>query len=101
EAVFMVEDGKAVRRDIRTGFTSEGRVEVLAGLQPGDTVVDVGGNVLREGVDVRVVNRATLGGDAAGVPAGAEVPPGPGTAGQPDGAAGNATPGEERRTPGS
>src|SRR5690606_35171702 len=88
EAVFMVEDGKAVRRDIRTGLTSDGRVEVLAGLEPGDTVVVVGGNVLREGV-------------AAGLPVGADVPPGPGTTGRPDDATSTATPGEERRTPGS
>lgn len=101
EAVFMVEDGKAVRRDIRTGLTSEGRVEVLAGLEPGDTVIVVGGNVLREGVDVRVVNRTAVGGDAAGLPVGADVPPGPGTTGRPDDATSTATPGEERRTPGS
>jgi len=101
EAVFMVEEGKAVRRDIRTGLTSEGRVEVLAGLQPGDTVVVVGGNVLREGVNVRVVNRTAVGGDAAGLPVGADVPPGPGTTSRPDDPASTATPGEERRTPGS
>ena len=97
----MVEEGKAVRRDIETGLTSEGRVEVLAGLQPGDTVVVVGGNVLREGVNVRVVNRTAVGGDAAGLPVGADVPPGPGTTSRPDDPASTATPGEERRTPGS
>jgi len=101
EAVFMVENGKAVRRNIRVGLISEGRVEVLAGLQPGDTVVVAGGNVLREGVDVRVVNRTAVGGDAAGVPVGADVPPGPGTTGRPDEPASTATPGEERRAPGS
>jgi len=102
EAVFMVENGKAVRRNIRVGLISEGRVEVLAGLQPGDTVVVAGGNVLREGVDVRVVNRTTVGEDAAGLPVGADVPPGPGTTARPDEQpASAATPGEERRAPGS
>ena len=101
EAVFMVEDGKAVRRSIRVGLISEGRVEVLSGLEPGDTVVVAGGNVLREGVTVRVVNRAAVGGDTPGRPVGADVTSGAGTATQPDEAASTTTPGEERRAPGS
>src|SRR5690606_5049030 len=100
EAVFMVEDGKARRREVRTGLTSEGRVEILAGVVPGDTVIVTGGNVLREGVDVRVVNRAAAaGGDAAALPVGADVPPGPGTTTRPEPSAAS-TPGAERRTPG-
>jgi len=101
EAVFMVEDGKAVRRNVRVGLISEGRVEVLSGLQPGDTVVVAGGNVLREGVSVRVVNRTVVGGDNSELPAGADVPPGPGTTTRPEEPTSTTTPGEERRAPGS
>ena len=61
EAVFVVEDGKAVRRAIETGVTSQGNVEIVSGLAEGDQVVTVGNNLLRDGMAVRsVVNDSTL-----------------------------------------
>jgi RND family efflux transporter MFP subunit len=103
EAVFVVEDGKAVRREVRTGMTSEGRVQILAGLAVGDTIVITGGNVLREGMAVRVVNRPAAGEEAGELPVGSDVPPGvrPGSAITDGAAARPAFPGEERRAPGS
>jgi RND family efflux transporter MFP subunit len=56
-AVFVVEDGAALRRTVRTGLNSEGRVEILAGLKAGDPVVVAGNNGLRDGAEVRVVGR--------------------------------------------
>lgn len=57
EAVFVVENNERVRRRaIRTGVISEGRVEVLQGLEPGEVVVITGTNELREGSAVRVMN---------------------------------------------
>ncbi len=56
ESVFVVEDGTAVRRTVTTGLTSEGKVQVVAGLEAGDLVVTRGANMLRDGVKVRVVS---------------------------------------------
>jgi membrane fusion protein (multidrug efflux system) len=56
EAVFTVQDGKAVRRTIETGLESLGLVEVRKGLAEGEQVVVVGGNSLRDGMAVRAVN---------------------------------------------
>ena len=55
EAAFIVEDGKAFRREVETGLVSEGRVEIVSGLAPGEIVVTEGGTSLREGAAVRAV----------------------------------------------
>jgi RND family efflux transporter MFP subunit len=55
QAVFLVEDGKAVRRAVTTGLTSQGRIEIVSGLQEGEEVVVTGNNSLREGMTVRTV----------------------------------------------
>lgn len=57
EAVFVVDNGKAFRRAVTSGLISQGRVEVTAGLAPGDIVVTVGNNVLQDGAEVRIVDR--------------------------------------------
>lgn len=54
-SVFVVKDGKAERRPVETGLTSRGQVEVLSGLEAGETVVTVGNNNVRDGAEVRVV----------------------------------------------
>lgn len=54
-SVFVVRDGKAERRPVETGLTSRGQVEVLSGLEPGEVVVTVGNNSVRDGAEVRVV----------------------------------------------
>ena len=56
-AVFVHEDGIARRRSVRTGATSEGRVEILSGLAAGEAVITLGNNTLRDGMQVRVVER--------------------------------------------
>lgn len=56
-SVFVVQDGTALRRAVRTGLNSEGRVEILSGLNEGDPVVVAGNNGLRDGAEVRVVGR--------------------------------------------
>ena len=55
ESAFVVEGGKAFRREVETGLVSKGRVEVVRGLNPGETVVVEGGSSLREGAAVRTV----------------------------------------------
>jgi len=37
--VFVVEDGKAVRREVRTGISSDSDQEILEGLEPGENVI--------------------------------------------------------------
>src|SRR5690606_13803271 len=39
QAVFTVENGQAMRRTVQTGLTSEGQVEVVSGIDEGDTIV--------------------------------------------------------------
>ncbi|HEX6939190.1 MAG TPA: efflux RND transporter periplasmic adaptor subunit [Longimicrobiales bacterium] len=68
-AVFIVRDGRAFRRTVETGLTSEGRVEIVAGLDPGERVVVAGNNALRDGAAVREVQRAELEPSEAGISA--------------------------------
>lgn len=56
QTVFVVTDGKALRRSVSTGLNSRGRVEILDGLSVGDEVIVAGNNQLRDGADVRVVS---------------------------------------------
>lgn len=71
QQVFVVVDGKAERRTVETGLSSEGRVEVVSGLREGEAVVVTGSNNVRNNADVRVVSGP--GGAPAGArPAGAE-----------------------------
>jgi membrane fusion protein, multidrug efflux system len=60
-AVFVVNDGKANRRPVQRGVTYQGKVEILSGISPGDTLVVAGSATLRDGATVRAV-----GGPAAG-----------------------------------
>ena len=65
EAVFVVADGKAARREVEVGSWARDRVEIISGLQPGELVVTSGGNGLRDGAAVRVVEGETGAGIAA------------------------------------
>jgi RND family efflux transporter MFP subunit len=52
---WVVEDGRAVRRDVRLGGARDGEwVEVTEGLRPGDDLIDADPAELREGRAVRV-----------------------------------------------
>jgi len=64
EAVFVMENGVAVRRSVSSGLTSEGRVEIVSGLREGERVIVTGNTALRDGMAVRVVT-----GPATPVPA--------------------------------
>jgi multidrug efflux pump subunit AcrA (membrane-fusion protein) len=50
----------ATRRVVETGLTSQGQVEITAGLQAGETIVVTGANGLRDGMQVRVVGGAAV-----------------------------------------
>ena len=61
QLVYVVDDGAAVRRVVQVGIESEGVTEILAGLDPADSVVVTGQSSLRDGSRVL----ASLAGDAS------------------------------------
>lgn len=58
-AVYVVEDGAATRRSVRTGIVSGNIVEVLDGLRETDRVIVVGQGAVREGGKVLAQNSET------------------------------------------
>ncbi len=72
-SVFVVKDGKAERRAVRVGPEANGRVEVLDGVQVGDSVIVTGAVELREGAEVRVVQPLAPDVTAGATPRGAPV----------------------------
>jgi membrane fusion protein (multidrug efflux system) len=69
--VYVVEEGKAVMRPVKLGLRQGGRVEVLSGVQPGDTVIIAGTQKIGPGAPVTPINlppppAATDGKPAAG-----------------------------------
>ena len=55
--LFVIEAGRAVRREVRIGRRQPGRVEVVAGLKTGEQVIVEGTQKVREGGAVRVLER--------------------------------------------
>jgi len=53
---YIVEDGKAVRRDLELGLSSDERVEILSGINEGENVIIRGQNRLEDGAEVEVIN---------------------------------------------
>lgn len=53
-ALFVVEDGKAMRRDVEIGLRRPGLVEIVAGVDIGEDVVTAGQMRLEDGARVRV-----------------------------------------------
>ncbi|MDP2479795.1 MAG: efflux RND transporter periplasmic adaptor subunit [Candidatus Palauibacterales bacterium] len=66
--VYLVRDGKARRTPVQAGARTEGRVEILSGVAPGDTVVTAGQQRLEDGAPVRIEGRG-VGLPAGGRPA--------------------------------
>ena len=55
-AVFLVAADQSVsRQEIQVGYEESGQIEVISGLQPGDTVVTAGKGSLRDGAKVEVI----------------------------------------------
>ncbi len=59
DRVFVFENGSAVMRDVKTGFTEGERIEIIEGVQPGEWVISVGHEGLRDGSSVRLVGTPT------------------------------------------
>ena len=56
--LFVIEEGRAVRREVHIGRRQPGRVEVVAGLKAGEQVIVEGTQKVREGGTVRVLEPA-------------------------------------------
>ena len=56
-SVWVFEDGRVRAVRVETGDFGAERVPVTAGLEPDDWVVVAGGHLLRDGQDVRAVDR--------------------------------------------
>ena len=72
--VFRVIDGKAARTKVELGQRRDGRVEVVKGIAPGETIVTAGQLKLRDGTPVTlaaVAKAAVSGGAAKGTDNGA------------------------------
>jgi membrane fusion protein (multidrug efflux system) len=57
-SVFVVEEDRAVRKTIKTGYSNRGMVEVTSGLQEGEQVVTVGQASLKQDSRVSVIKQA-------------------------------------------
>jgi membrane fusion protein (multidrug efflux system) len=55
--LFVIEDGRAIRREVRIGARQPGRVEIVSGLEVGEQVIVEGTQKVREGSEVHVVER--------------------------------------------
>jgi len=56
-SVFVVEDGLGVRRDVETGFSENGMMEITSGLSDSDNVITVGHIGLKNESKVVVINQ--------------------------------------------
>ena len=56
--IYVVEDGRAARREVRIGRREPGKVEVVAGLKAGERVIVEGTQKVREGGAVREIESA-------------------------------------------
>jgi len=61
-SVYRIIDNKAVATPIKLGLRSFGKVEVVEGLQPGETIITAGQLKVQDGSVVRVLEPASAGG---------------------------------------
>lgn len=54
--VFAVNNGSAKLKEVKTGISSNGRIEIVRGLNVNDTVIVVGQNIVRDGQKVKIVD---------------------------------------------
>jgi RND family efflux transporter MFP subunit len=54
----LIENGKAVRRPVKTGLSDGQKVEILAGVKEGDAIVSANGASIRDGQIVRIQGTA-------------------------------------------
>ena len=55
-SLFVVRESKATRQEVVTGYSSNGSIEILQGVELGDQIVTVGQNSLKDGAKVAIIN---------------------------------------------
>ncbi|HEX37264.1 MAG TPA: efflux RND transporter periplasmic adaptor subunit [Candidatus Cloacimonetes bacterium] len=55
--IYVVNNGIAQKKQVETGLSNELEVEIIKGLQPGNTVIISGGIGLKDGSEVHITNR--------------------------------------------
>jgi membrane fusion protein, multidrug efflux system len=61
--VILVKNGKAVFRDVKTGLRTAGSIQILSGVQVGDTVATTGLLFLKPDAPVKIGRVITLPGN--------------------------------------
>lgn len=61
DTVFVVEEGKAVARMVKTGIEQENRIQIISGIFPGDQVIVAGNEKLKNGISVRISGKNQSG----------------------------------------
>ena len=56
--VFVVRDSTAYRQNIQTGYANTTHIEILSGLQLGDTIVTTGKGSLKDSTRVDIVTKS-------------------------------------------
>ena len=54
--VFTIKDSKAGLMEVKPGIKSDGRIEIVSGLNVGDTIVVVGQNIVKTGDKVKIID---------------------------------------------
>lgn len=60
-SVFVVEDGRAVRKTVTTGYGNRGMIEIISGIEESAHVVTVGQASIKQDSKVTVINQADSG----------------------------------------
>ncbi len=55
-SLFVVEDGKAVRREVELGYTWQNEIQILSGVETDESVVVIGHSALKPDAAVEVIN---------------------------------------------
>jgi RND family efflux transporter MFP subunit len=53
KVAFILKEGKAQRRVVQTGLEAGGQVQIVSGVQPGETLVTAGNEKLKDGMEVK------------------------------------------------
>ncbi len=70
QMVFVVEDGKAAAKMVKTGIEAGNRIQIVTGIQSGDKVIVAGHEKLKDGADVRIAEDEKPGKEKTGGKAG-------------------------------
>jgi membrane fusion protein (multidrug efflux system) len=62
---YVIEDGKAFQRKVTVGIEGGGKIQILAGIKPGEQIAIAGNEKLKDGVEVRVQGTEKQGSEKA------------------------------------